>query len=219
MFTYTLLTRMLLCLKGRVEELRQVKEAQYWGREKPPKRDLPAFWSIRTHGQPFNDERLFNGATNVYQVRPLVPLVFNGASGVQRCLWCSMGPLWCSMVPLWCSTVPLVFNGASGSCGASGAVCTEREWEAHTSWQNPESEDCPWLLHDEPRAVSGQCLHPPFEELSVTHALQGVGLEIVLQGLCQDHFGAPAHGMFLAYTCVVPVDALATLEDFHVEGI
>lgn len=46
-----------------------MKEAQFWGRETPPKRDLPAFWSVRTHGQPFNDERLFNGAANVYQVR------------------------------------------------------------------------------------------------------------------------------------------------------
>eukprot|EP00200_Dunaliella_tertiolecta_P007628 CAMPEP_0202381592 /NCGR_PEP_ID=MMETSP1127-20130417/37027_1 /ASSEMBLY_ACC=CAM_ASM_000462 /TAXON_ID=3047 /ORGANISM="Dunaliella tertiolecta, Strain CCMP1320" /LENGTH=1435 /DNA_ID=CAMNT_0048980603 /DNA_START=339 /DNA_END=4646 /DNA_ORIENTATION=+ len=54
--------------RGRVEELRQMKEAQYWGRELPPKRDLPAYWSVSTHGQPFNDERLFNGATNVYQV-------------------------------------------------------------------------------------------------------------------------------------------------------
>jgi len=49
-----------------------MKEAQYWGRDLPAKRDLPAYWSVSTHGQPFNDERLFNGATNVYQVGSMV---------------------------------------------------------------------------------------------------------------------------------------------------
>ena len=42
--------------------------AQFWGRPEPVKRDLPAFWSITTHGQPFNDERLATGATNFYQI-------------------------------------------------------------------------------------------------------------------------------------------------------
>ena len=52
-----------------------MKEAQYWGREdqqkgfmRPPKRDLPAFWSVRTHGQPFNDDRLAEGASNFYKL-------------------------------------------------------------------------------------------------------------------------------------------------------
>ncbi|KAG2428966.1 hypothetical protein HXX76_011210 [Chlamydomonas incerta] len=31
-------------------------------------RDLPAFWSVRAHGQPFNDERLGNGAANFYRL-------------------------------------------------------------------------------------------------------------------------------------------------------
>ena len=32
------------------------------------KRDLPAFWSVRTHGQPFNDPRLTEGASNHFKV-------------------------------------------------------------------------------------------------------------------------------------------------------
>ena len=32
------------------------------------KRDLPAFWSVSSHGQPFNDERLTDGASNHYKV-------------------------------------------------------------------------------------------------------------------------------------------------------
>jgi len=52
-----------------VEESRQVKEAGYWGRELPVKREVPAYWSMATYGQPFHDERLaMGGATNVYQV-------------------------------------------------------------------------------------------------------------------------------------------------------
>lgn len=35
---------------------------------KAPKQDLPAFWSVRTHGQPFNDERLAGGASNFYRL-------------------------------------------------------------------------------------------------------------------------------------------------------
>ncbi|KAG1659723.1 hypothetical protein FOA52_012263 [Chlamydomonas sp. UWO 241] len=55
--------------KARVEETRQVKEAQFWGRDVPAKRDLPAYWSVATYGQPFNDERLaMGGATNIYQL-------------------------------------------------------------------------------------------------------------------------------------------------------
>lgn len=53
--------------QARVEELRQVKEAQFWGRIQPAKRDLPAFWSVEAHGQPFNDERLAQGTTNYYK--------------------------------------------------------------------------------------------------------------------------------------------------------
>ena len=32
------------------------------------KRDLPAFWSVATHGQPFNDERLTDGSSNHFKV-------------------------------------------------------------------------------------------------------------------------------------------------------
>lgn len=32
------------------------------------KRDLPAFWSLGIHGQPFNDERLTDGASNHFKV-------------------------------------------------------------------------------------------------------------------------------------------------------
>ncbi|KAJ9507961.1 hypothetical protein QJQ45_021288 [Haematococcus lacustris] len=53
---------------ARVAELRHIKEAQYWGRDVPAKRDLPAYWSISAYGQPFNDERLFTGATNHFQI-------------------------------------------------------------------------------------------------------------------------------------------------------
>ncbi len=49
-----------------------MKEAQYWGRELPARQDLPAFWSVRMFGNPFNDGRLFNGANNHYQVRRYV---------------------------------------------------------------------------------------------------------------------------------------------------
>lgn len=54
--------------KLRIEELRHIKEADYWGRMPPAKKDLPAFWSVRTHGQPFNDERLSRGAVDHWQV-------------------------------------------------------------------------------------------------------------------------------------------------------
>ncbi|GFR50670.1 hypothetical protein Agub_g12921 [Astrephomene gubernaculifera] len=62
-----------LAARARVEELRQVKEAQYWGREdkdalRANRRDLPAFWSISAHGQPYHDERLAAGATNFYRL-------------------------------------------------------------------------------------------------------------------------------------------------------
>ena len=58
-----------MSLQARVEETRQVKEAQFWGRTKPIQRDLPAYWSVATYGQPFNDERLaMGGATNHYQI-------------------------------------------------------------------------------------------------------------------------------------------------------
>ena len=52
-----------------MEESRQAKEAGFWGREPAIKRDVPAYWSLATYGQPFHDERLaMGGATNVYQV-------------------------------------------------------------------------------------------------------------------------------------------------------
>ena len=58
---------------SRVAEKRQVTQAGYWGltdntKYSPkPKRDLPAFWSIARHGQPFNDERLLE-TTNYNKV-------------------------------------------------------------------------------------------------------------------------------------------------------
>lgn len=58
----------------RVEDKRQTREGPFWGRESPPKRDLPAFWSIDAHGQPFNDERLTMGAPNFYKVLSPRPL-------------------------------------------------------------------------------------------------------------------------------------------------
>lgn len=73
--------------QARVEELRQIKEAQYWGREVPAKRDLPPYWSVSAFGQPFNDQRLFTGANNFYQVLGVgVALVC--------CLWCAQQNIW-----------------------------------------------------------------------------------------------------------------------------
>jgi hypothetical protein len=54
--------------QARVEELRQIKEADFWGREAPVKRELPPYWSVSAFGQPFNDQRLFTGANNHYQI-------------------------------------------------------------------------------------------------------------------------------------------------------
>uniref|UniRef100_A0A7R9V2C3 EML-like first beta-propeller domain-containing protein n=1 Tax=Chlamydomonas euryale TaxID=1486919 RepID=A0A7R9V2C3_9CHLO len=55
--------------RARVEETRLIKEAQFWGREVAPKRELPAYWSVATYGQPFNDERIaLGGVTNMYQI-------------------------------------------------------------------------------------------------------------------------------------------------------
>ena len=55
--------------QARVEENRQAKEAGFWGRQSAIKRDVPAYWSMATYGQPFHDVRLaLGGATNVYQV-------------------------------------------------------------------------------------------------------------------------------------------------------
>jgi hypothetical protein len=59
---------------ARVAEKRQVTMAGFWGQagldklSTPPKRELPAFWSLRTHGQPFNDARLTDGASNHIKV-------------------------------------------------------------------------------------------------------------------------------------------------------
>ncbi|KAG2496899.1 hypothetical protein HYH03_004906 [Edaphochlamys debaryana] len=69
-----------LAVRARVEEKRLIKEAGLWGQElRAPKRDLPAFWSIRTHGQPFNDERLGAGATNFFRLTS--PAGLNGGGG------------------------------------------------------------------------------------------------------------------------------------------
>lgn len=59
---------------ARVAETRHITSSAFWGQPgldkgvKPVKRDLPAFWSVGTHGQPFNDERLTDGASNHYKV-------------------------------------------------------------------------------------------------------------------------------------------------------
>lgn len=57
---------------ARVAEKRRVCESGFWGhgdlKSKTAHRDLPAFWSIATHGQPFNDERLTEGAANHWKV-------------------------------------------------------------------------------------------------------------------------------------------------------
>ncbi|GIL75046.1 hypothetical protein Vretifemale_4865, partial [Volvox reticuliferus] len=63
-----------MAARARVEEVRQVREAQYWGREdqeltmRANKPDVPPFWSVREHGQPFNDERLAAGVTNFFRL-------------------------------------------------------------------------------------------------------------------------------------------------------
>ena len=66
-----------------MEESRQAKEAGFWGRQPAIKRDVPAYWSLATYGQPYHDARLALGtATNVFQVgwgRPHSTLV--GAFG------------------------------------------------------------------------------------------------------------------------------------------
>jgi len=59
---------------ARVAEKRHVTSSGFWGQAgldkavKPVKRDLPAFWSLGVHGQPFNDERLTDGASNHFKV-------------------------------------------------------------------------------------------------------------------------------------------------------
>lgn len=59
---------------ARVAEKRHVTSSGFWGQAgldkgvKPVKRDLPAFWSLGLHGQPFNDERLTDGSSNHFKV-------------------------------------------------------------------------------------------------------------------------------------------------------
>ncbi|KAK9820398.1 hypothetical protein WJX72_009942 [[Myrmecia] bisecta] len=50
--------------RARVAELKRVKEADFWGRESPVRQDLPPFWSLRTFGQPYNDERMRTGSAS-----------------------------------------------------------------------------------------------------------------------------------------------------------
>lgn len=48
---------------ARVAEKRQVTESGFWGREVPSvQKDIPAYWSTASHGQPFNDVRLTLGS-------------------------------------------------------------------------------------------------------------------------------------------------------------
>lgn len=58
-----------------MEERRRIKEADFWGRVAPAQRDLPAFWSIGAHGQPFNDERLTHGTAVHWKALSPPPLV------------------------------------------------------------------------------------------------------------------------------------------------
>lgn len=51
-----------------MEEKRRANESDFWGREVPTKRNLPAFWSVRTFGQPYNDERLAMGAPHFWKI-------------------------------------------------------------------------------------------------------------------------------------------------------
>jgi hypothetical protein len=59
---------------ARVAEKRYITQSCFWGQPyldkmtSNKKRDLPAFWSLRTHGQPFNDERLTDGASNHFKI-------------------------------------------------------------------------------------------------------------------------------------------------------
>jgi hypothetical protein len=59
---------------ARVAEKRYITNSAFWGQPHADrmstavKRDLPAFWSVSVHGQPFNDERLTDGSSNHYKV-------------------------------------------------------------------------------------------------------------------------------------------------------
>lgn len=68
--------------RARVEELRQIKEAGLWGRDAPPKRDLPAFWSLSTFGQPYNDERLASSVAQHWKLNDPKPLNARGSPSV-----------------------------------------------------------------------------------------------------------------------------------------
>ena len=58
----------------RVYEKRQMTQSGFWGHShsdkmvKAVKQDVPAFWSVSSHGQPFNDERLTQGSSNHYKI-------------------------------------------------------------------------------------------------------------------------------------------------------
>jgi hypothetical protein len=58
----------------RVAEKRFITQSGFWGQPHSdrmstrPKCYVPAFWSVSTHGQPFNDERLTDGSSNYFKV-------------------------------------------------------------------------------------------------------------------------------------------------------
>lgn len=59
---------------ARVAETRHTTQSGFWGHAHSDKnvarvrRDLPAFWSLSSHGQPFNDSRLTEGSSNHFKV-------------------------------------------------------------------------------------------------------------------------------------------------------
>lgn len=57
----------------RVAEKRFITQSGFWGQPHSDrmstraKRHVPAFWSVSSHGQPFNDERLTDGSSNMFK--------------------------------------------------------------------------------------------------------------------------------------------------------
>ena len=54
--------------KRDAEEKQRLSNAQFLGRETVVQRDMPPFWSVASHGQPFNDVRLTMGAGAMWKI-------------------------------------------------------------------------------------------------------------------------------------------------------